>query len=93
MATGRLKLSREQLAGFLKDHQSIKQFEQLFSTVDEIAPDFVNEVNISAGIAQSTANDALAQIKRIADAVELLASAPQIEQQIFNEVLAWLSPE
>lgn len=76
MAQGQLKLSREQLAAFLKDHQAIKQFEKLFSTVDEIAPDFVNEVSLSAGIAQTTANEALAQLKRIADAVELLALAP-----------------
>lgn len=31
----RLKLSRAQLAGFLKDAESIKQFEKLFSVVDD----------------------------------------------------------
>ena len=62
MATSRLNLTRDQLATFLKDHESIRQFERLFATVDEIAPDFVNEVAVSAGNAQATANDALALI-------------------------------
>ena len=38
MATGRLNLTRDQLATFLKNHEQIKQFENLFSTVDTIAP-------------------------------------------------------
>lgn len=62
MATSKLNLTRDQLAVFLKDHESIRQFERLFATVDEIAPDFVNEVAVSAGNAQATANDALALI-------------------------------
>jgi hypothetical protein len=62
MANSKLNLTRDQLALFLKDHESIKQFERLFATVDAIAPDFVNEVAISAGNAQATANDALALI-------------------------------
>lgn len=65
MATSRLNLTRDQLATFLKDHEQIKQFERLFATVDAIAPDFVNEVAISAGIAQATANDALALIEAL----------------------------
>ena len=62
----KLNLTRDQLATFLTDQQQIKQFELLFSTVDAIAPDVVNEVNIAAGTAQSTANDALAQLAYIA---------------------------
>jgi hypothetical protein len=38
MATGRLNLTRDQLASFLKNYEQIKQFENLFSTVDTIAP-------------------------------------------------------
>ncbi len=75
MATG-LKLTRNQLAEFLKDHESIKQFEKLFVQVAQTTPDEVGELNVSAGYAQSIANEALAQIKRIADAIELLALAP-----------------
>jgi hypothetical protein len=75
----KLNLTRDQLASFLSDQQQIRQFELLFATVDQIAPDVVNEVNISAGAAQATANEALAQLARLANAVELLAAAPVIE--------------
>lgn len=35
----KLKLTRNQLASFLKDPEQIKQFEQLFNTVEQIAPE------------------------------------------------------
>lgn len=76
----KLNLTRDQLAQFLTDQQQIRQFELLFSTVDAIAPDVVNEVKIEAGSAQSTANEALAQLTRLANAVELLVNAPVIEK-------------
>ena len=79
MATSKLNLTRDQLASFLQDHEQIKQFENLFAVVDTIAPDVVNEVSIAAGNAQATANDALAQLTRIANALELLATAPVIQ--------------
>ena len=75
----KLNLTRDQLAQFLTDQQQIRQFELLFAAVDAIGPDGVLEVNIAAGNAQATANDALAQLTRIANAVELLAAAPIIE--------------
>ena len=62
----KLNLTRDQLAEFLTDQQQIRQFELLFSTVDAIAPDVVNEVSISAGTAQATANEAVAQLAYIA---------------------------
>jgi 2-phospho-L-lactate guanylyltransferase (CobY/MobA/RfbA family) len=62
----KLNLTRDQLASFLSDQQQIRQFELLFATVDQIAPDVVNEINISAGTAQATANEALAQIVALA---------------------------
>jgi len=66
MATNKLNLTRDQLATFLKNHEQIKQFEQLFAVVDAIAPDVVNEVKTEAGNALATANSALAQIVRLA---------------------------
>jgi hypothetical protein len=75
----KLNLTRDQLSAFLTDQQQIRQFEMLFATVDAIAPDVVNEINIAAGGAQATANEALAQITRLANAIELLATAPAIE--------------
>jgi len=79
MATSKLNLTRDQLASFLQDHEQIKQFEQLFAVADAIAPDVVNEVKIEAGTAHSTANEARAQLQRIANALELLVAAPVIQ--------------
>ena len=62
----KLNLSRDQLSTFLTDQQQIRQFELLFATVDQIAPDVVNEVSIAASTALATANDALAQIRALA---------------------------
>ena len=102
MATqsSRLRLTRDQLATFLKDHEQIRQFENLFSIVETIAPDVVNEVSIAAAsaaaaaasaiseiesvqqdaavnaaIVEGKANLALAELDRIASALELLALA------------------
>lgn len=79
MATNKLNLTRDQLATFLKNFEQIKQFEQLFSLADSIAPDVVNEVKTEAGNALATANSALAQLTRIANALEMLSTAPVIQ--------------
>lgn len=76
MATQRLKLTRDQLAKFLQDQESIKQFEKLFSTVDAIAPDVVSEIGISAETANTRAQQALDALQRMANALEMLALAP-----------------
>lgn len=86
MANGRLNLTRDQLAAFLKDHQSIKQFELLFSTVDAIAPDFVNEINIAAENAGSRAQEALDTLNRLASALELLALSPSLPPLVTDEI-------
>lgn len=66
MATQKLNVTRDQLATFLKSHELIKQFEALFVVADAIAPDVVQAVAIQAGNADATANEALAQIIRLA---------------------------
>jgi hypothetical protein len=66
MATSSLRLTRDQLASFLQDHEQIRQFERLFATVDTIAPDVVEGVNITASTAQATAVQALDQIASVA---------------------------
>lgn len=76
----KLKLTRDQLASFLKDNEQIKQFEQLFSLADSIAPDAVGETNTSALSAQATANEALAQFQRLAYIVGLLDTKPEHQQ-------------
>jgi hypothetical protein len=80
----KLNLTRDQLATFLTDQQQIRQFELLFSTVDAIAPDVVLEINIAAGTAQATANDALAQIVALAQntAVEDAVMNAKVQQAL-----------
>lgn len=80
MATQKLNLTRDQLATFLKNHEQIKQFERLFQIADEIAPESdTTGISIQAGTAQAAANEALAQLQRVANALELLATAPVIQ--------------
>lgn len=105
MATQKLNLTRDQLATFLKNHEQIKQFERLFQLADEVAPSSdTTGISIQAGSAQAAAEDALAQIVRlaqdssinsgaadqkafqaldtlgrIANALEMLATAPVIQ--------------
>jgi len=80
MAENKLNLSRNQLAAFLKDHESVKQFERLFSIANDIGPNGLNEVQVEAGTANSKADEALAALQRIADALEMLSTAPAIER-------------
>jgi hypothetical protein len=75
----RLNLTRDQLATFLTDQQQIRQFELLFSTVDQIQVIVGTDFEYQADTAAATANEALAQISRLAQALELLAAAPVIE--------------
>jgi hypothetical protein len=72
----RLNLTRDQLAAFLTDQQQIRQFELLFSTVDQIQVIVGTDFEYQADNAAATANDALAQISRLDQALELLALAP-----------------
>jgi hypothetical protein len=72
----RLNLTRDQLATFLTDQQQIRQFELLFSTVDQIQVIVGTDFEYQADNAAATANEALAQISRLSQALELLALAP-----------------
>ena len=72
----RLNLTRDQLASFLTDQQQIRQFEMLFSIVDEIQVIAGTDFEYQADTASATANEALAQISRLSQDLELLALAP-----------------
>jgi hypothetical protein len=68
MAVKRLGLTRDQLAKFLTEHEQIKQFELLFSTVDEIKTTGLDDagsalagVNSLAGVVAQLAQDAAAE--------------------------------
>lgn len=70
MATSKLNLTRDQLALFLKDHESIKQFERLFAVADAVAPDSDTPgISVQAGNAQSAAEQAIGMVLSLTDAV------------------------
>lgn len=70
------KLTRDQLAKFLPDHESIKVFEQITANSGELLPDQIDQLALDTGIAQANATSALDSLDRIAQALELLTTAP-----------------
>ena len=88
MAVQRLSLTRDQLASFLQDFEQIKQFEKLFATVDTISTIILDEINVSAGTAFATANEALASIAAMADVLDVVASQPAAAQQALDSIAA-----
>jgi len=90
----RLNLTRDQLANFLTDQQQIRQFELLFSTVDQLQVIVGTDFEYQADNAAATANEALAQISALAqdtavdDAVlnakvqQALDSIPRLAQAV-----------
>ena len=88
MATQKLNLTRDQLATFLKNHEQIKQFEQLFQVADAIAPDVVQATTILAGNADAKAVQALGQFASLAQ--ETAVSIASAENKA-NQAMALLS--
>jgi hypothetical protein len=72
----KLNLTRDQLAEFLTDQQQIRQFELLFSTVDQLQVIVGSDFEFQADNAAATANEALAQINSLEQMSDLLALAP-----------------
>ena len=82
-----LGLTRDQLAEFLSSPEQIKQFENLFAVVETTVdvPTDIVFIDFEAGLAQSSANDALAEIA--AQAQESAVSAALAESKA-NQALA-----
>jgi hypothetical protein len=74
-----LKLTRDQLASFLQDFEQIKQFENLFAIVQEVAPIVGQDFEFEAANASAKANEALALVSALRQALELLELAPRSE--------------
>lgn len=73
----KLGLTRDQLATFLQDHEQIKQFENLFATVDsEVAPSAVTDASTLAQTAYAIGNEALSGIATLNALVAPLVTAP-----------------
>lgn len=85
MATSPIRLSRNQLAQFLKDQEQIRVFENLFSLVEPLAPDTVSEVAVAAGSAQSTANEALSQVQSVEQSLGVMLSACEAKANLALE--------
>lgn len=84
-----LGLTRDQLATFLKDHEQIKAFENLFQIVEAIAPDVVQQVLLAAGNAQATAIQALTALPQaVQDAALATAAADTKAQQALQAIEA-----
>lgn len=79
MALIKLGLTRDQLASFLNDFEQIKQFEKLFTTVDDNTNNEIPSIVINAGNAGEAANDALAQVAALAELLALVDTAPRAE--------------
>ena len=60
-----LKLTRDQLASFLQDFEQIKQFENLFATVQTLAPIVGTDFEFQADTAAARATEALALISAL----------------------------
>ena len=80
----RLNLTRDQLAAFLTDQQQIRQFELLFSTVDELQVIVGTDFEYQADTAAATANEALAQLSALAQdtAVEDAVLNAKVQQAL-----------
>jgi len=61
------RLTRDQLATFLKNQEQIKAFEGLFDSADVASPSTIDEISNAADNAQASADLALAQIQMVND--------------------------
>lgn len=76
----RLSLTRDQFASFLQDFEQIKQFENLFATVDTMANVTLDDISISAGNANASANEANDSIQSLIDSLDRGPPAASQEQ-------------
>jgi hypothetical protein len=84
-----LRLTRDQLATFLTDQKQIRAFENLFSIVEDIAPDVVQQVLLAAGSAQAAANDAQGQVQSAEQALGTMLAACEAKATLaLQQVLA-----
>jgi hypothetical protein len=84
-----LRLTRDQLATFLTDQKQIRAFENLFSIVEDIAPDVVQQVLLAAGNAQAAATDAQGQVQSAEQALGTMLAACEAKATLaLQQVLA-----
>jgi hypothetical protein len=89
----RLNLTRDQLAEFLTDQQQIRQFELLFSTVDQLQVITGTDFEFQADNAAAGANSALAQIIALAQETGVNNAALGAKAQDALDRIALLAQE
>ena len=89
----RLNLTRDQLAAFLTDQQQIRQFELLFSTVDQLQVIVGTDFEFQADNAVAGANSALAQIIALAQETGVNDAALGAKAQDALDRIALLAQE
>jgi D-ribose pyranose/furanose isomerase RbsD len=89
----RLNLTRDQLAEFLTDQQQIRQFELLFSTVDQLQVIVGTDFEYQADNAAATANEALAQLSALAQEIGVNDAALSAKTQDALDRIALLAQE
>jgi hypothetical protein len=87
----KLNLTRDQLAAFLTDQQQIRQFELLFSTVDQLQVIVGTDFEFQADNAAAAANEALAQILALTQNTEVEDSVLNAKVQQALDALARLA--
>lgn len=70
------KPTRDQLQMVFKDHRLVIAFESLFSDTAESIPSSIDDLSLDVIAAESKAVQALDSLTRIADALEMIATAP-----------------
>jgi len=93
MATRKLNLTRDQLATFLTDQQQIRQFELLFSAVDELQVIAGTDFEYQADTASAAANNALAQISVLAQEAAVSTAVIDIKTVVALDRIAALAQE
>jgi hypothetical protein len=88
-----LGLTRDQLAAFLDDFEQIKQFENLFAVVGDIAPDVVQATTIAAGNADQKAVQALGMIAALAQDAAIHCSISDVKATQALDQIAQLAQE
>jgi hypothetical protein len=89
----KLNLTRDQLAEFLTDQQQIRQFELLFSTVDQLQVIVGTDFEFQADNAAAGANSALAQIIALAQETGVNDAALGAKAQNALDRIALLAQE
>lgn len=85
MSSVPLNLTRDQLATFLPNLRSVIAFEQMLTQINSLIPSEITSIYESldtlsqeVGNATSTANSVASSLERIAEALELLSTAPVV---------------